>query len=697
MNQQSTREIINRIRGTKVVPGVCIVCPWHCPTEVFVRGNEVVYVRGNENAPNTTTRCVKGIASLHLTKDRDRLLDPMKKDKNGNFKKVSWDDAYSFIAEKLIDIKAKYGPEAVAYLWHLDSNEMFSFHLFTQLYGTPNWTGHGAACDQSRRLAGMMTYGHPLPTKDYENSRFIMLWGEDPLGPNQSLHENRELVEVIKRKAKLVIVDPYRNRAAEKADLWLPINPGTDGALALAMAHRIIETGAYDAEFCENYVYGLDAFAEHVREKGYTPQWAEGITGIDAKTIIDLADEFARTKPAVMDGLKGIVNYTNGFQALRTIFILNAITGNIDGPGNLILKEAGPLWVPIQIPEEEIAVPERPILSAAMGYPLAPDIPSQLFPKAVLEGDPYPLKALFFHIVNPAQSDPNTSLFRKMMAELELSVTIDIYMSETAQLSDIVLPEASFYERAEVRESLWSGPQVIMSQPAIPCMGNSKPLYEIMKGLAEKMGYGRYFEWDTWEDWAKNVVSFLPVSFEELKEKGVWHGELRYHKYREEGFQTSTDRIEIYSETLAENGYDPMPVYEEDQRVKPDSEYPFQLINAKMQYHCGTHTQNNPYLMEIEGENWAELSTQDAGELAVSDGDKVELASPIGKVTISVRVKEGLKPGIVRVVHGHGFGRTMGTVAMGKGSHVNQIFDSIVNPVSGGIGYNECKVSIRKV
>lgn len=697
MNQQSTRHIINEIRGTRVVPGVCMVCPWHCPTEVFVRDNQVVYVRGNENAPNRTTRCVKGISSIHVARDPDRLLQPMKKGKDGKFKAISWDDAFTFIAEKLQDIKEKYGPEAVAYLWHLDSNETFSQQLFAQLYGTPNWTGHGAACDQSRRLAGLTTYGHPLPTKDYENSRFIMLWGEDPLGPNQSLHENRELVEAIKRKTKLVVVDPYRTRTAEKAHVWLPINPGTDGALALAMAHRIVETGAHDAEFCENYVYGFDAFAEHVKEKGYTPQWAEGITGISAETIIELADEFARTKPAVMDGLKGIVNYSNGFQALRAIFCLNAITGNVDGPGCLILKEAGPLLPPLDIPEDKVFVPERPSLSIAMGYPLAPDIPSQLLPKAVLEGDPYPVKALFFHVVNPAMSDPNTALFRKMMAGLDLSVTIDLYMSETAQLSDIVLPEASMFERAEVRESLWSGPQVILSQPAIPCLGDSKPHYEIIRGLAEKMGFGEYFQWETWEDWARYATSFLPVSFEELKGKGVWHGELRHHKYREEGFMTSTGRVEVYSELLAENGYDPLPVYEEDHRVKPDSDYPFQLINAKMQNHCGTHTQNNPYLMEIESENWVELSTRDAGELGIVDGDRVEVASPLGKVTIAARVKEGLKPGIVRVLQGHGFGRTMGTVARGKGSHVNPIFDSRVNPVSGGIGYNECKVSVKKV
>lgn len=697
MNIQKTHEIINDIRGTKMVPGVCVICPWHCPTEVFVKDNRIEYVRGNEYAANNSTRCVKGVSSVHLADDKDRLLYPMKKDKHGRFEHISWDKAFSYIAEKLEKIKRTDGPEAVTYFWHLDSNEMFSFQLFSQLYGTPNWSGHGAACDQDRRLAAMSTYGHPLPTKDFANSRFVMLWGVDPFGPNESLHENRELAEALKKDTRLIVVDPYRSRTAEKAHLWLPIKPGTDGAMALAMAHRIVETEAYDQSFCENYIYGAEEFFNHVITNGYTPKWASEITGISEKTIIEIADEFAATKPALMDGLKGIVNYSTGLQTLRTIYILNAITGNIDGPGNLILKEAAHLDMPLSIPEEAMAVPERPILNEMMNYPLAPDIPSQLLPKAVLENDPYPVKAAFFHIINPAMSDPNTRLFEKMMGELELSVTIDVYMSETAMLSDIVLPEASFYERAEVRESLFSGPQVILSQPAIPCKGESKPLYDIMKGLAEKMGYGEYFKWDSWRDWARQMTQYLPVPFEELEEKGVWQGELRYKKYEEEGFQTSSGRIEAYSEMFQSFGYDPMPVFSEENRVKPDSEYPFQLINGKMQFHCGTHTQNNPYLMAIEGENWIELNPVDAEKLGIETGDKVELSSPIEKTIITVKLKEGLRPGIVRAVHGHGFGRKMGTTAKGKGAHINPLFDSRVNPISGGIGYNECKVKVRKI
>lgn len=698
MAEQTTREVINEIRGTKTVPGACMICPWHCPTENFVKNDRVEYVRGNEYAANATSRCVKGISSIHSSRDADRLLYPMKRNARGVHERISWDDALTQIADRLMEIKEQFGPESFCSIFHLDSNEMFTHQLFGELYGSPNLSGHGAACDQDRRLAATSTFAHPLPTKDYANSRFVMLWGADPFGPNEALHENRELLEAMKKGCRLVVVDPNRSRTAEKAHLWLPIKPGTDGAMALAMAYRIIETESYDKEFCDEWVHGFDEFAEHVLTNGYTPEWAEGITGIPKETIIQVADEFAATKSALMDGLKGLVNYTTGLDALRTIFALNVITGNVDGPGNLILKEMSVLDMPVDIPEEALTAEQKPPISEGMGYPMAPDIPTQLLPKAVLEGDPYPVKALMFHICNPAMSDPNPRLFEKMMAAVELSVTIDIYMSEVAQLSEFVLPEASTYERAEVRESMWSGPQTVFAQPAIKPLGESKPHYEIIKGLAEKMGYGEYFQWNSWEDWARKCTAYLPVSYEELKEKGVWQGELRYFKFKTDGgVPTATGKFEIYSTMFEGLGYNPLPVFTEEHRVKPDAEYPFQLINCKMQYHCGTHTQNNPYLMAIVSENYAELNTKDASRLGISDGDRVEVVSPQASVAILAKVSEAVQPGVVRVPHGHGFGRRFGSLARGKGSHINPLFETRVNPVSGGISFNECKVNIRKI
>jgi thiosulfate reductase/polysulfide reductase chain A len=324
----------------------------------------------------------------------------------------------------------------------------------------------------------------PLPTKDFLQAASSCCGDLILSAPAKSL--KARIDDGLGAGAKLIVVDPVRTHTAERAHLWLPIKPGTDGALALAMAYRIVETKSYDQAFCETYVSGFEQFAEHIQSEGYTPEWAEGITGISRETIILLADEFARTRPAVMDGLKGLVNYSNGLDAFRTLYILNAITGNVDGPGNLILKRLLLSRCRFSFLMKILLLLGAQSLSEAMGYPLAPDIPTQLLPRAVIDKEPYPVKAAFFHIINPAMSDPNTRLFEEMMSRLELSVTIDLYMTEIAQLSEIVLPGASCYEEAQVREGLWSGPQSIIPNPPFPARVN-QGRFRVMKAWPKSL------------------------------------------------------------------------------------------------------------------------------------------------------------------------------------------------------------------
>ncbi|MBI4636633.1 MAG: molybdopterin-dependent oxidoreductase [Candidatus Rokubacteria bacterium] len=690
-----TTETLARIRDAEMTPGICYVCPWTCPTEVFTRGGDVVYVRGNTRASTRGSRCVKGEASHVLAKDPNRLKHPMKRLGPNEFQRITWDEAFTLIARKLGEIKAAWGPEAVAYLWHLDPNSVFAQVFLTECYGTPNYYGHTSACEQDRRLAALTVLGHVFPVHDYEHSKFIMLLGINMLGANQSLFESRGLLQALSQGTRLVVVDPALTATAEKASEWVPIAPGTDGALLLAMAHTIVTEKLYDEPFCRQWTHGFDEFCRHVVERGYTADWAQGVTSVEAATIRRLAREFAGTKPAMIETFKGLGNYSNGLDASRVVYILNALTGQVDGPGNLILKEWAPLQPPVTVPEARKAKIGKPPLHVAMGYPLAPDLPTQLLPDAVLEGKPYPVKALFFQCTNPAMSEPNTERYLAMLRALDFSVAIDTYMSETAAECHLVLPEASFYERAEVRQSLAMPPEAILCVPALAPYHEARPVYEIVRGIAEKMGYGDLFRWDSWEEWARRIVRDLPADLETLKRTGFWSGEVRYHKYREGGFATPTGKIELASESFAKHGYNALPEYR-DRKVLPDAAYPFQLINTKFETHCNLTTQNNPILLRIRGENWAELNTEDARRLGIADGDRIEVESPRGKVGIQAKVRPGVRPGVVCVRHGHGFGHWQG-IAKGRGSHINPILDTNVNPISGGIGYNECKVRIRKV
>jgi thiosulfate reductase / polysulfide reductase chain A len=696
------------VKGAKVVKSFCYTCPWQCPTEVFVRDDRVVYHRGNPDSPNNIgSRCAKGMASWWVTQDPDRLKFPMlrtnPKGEPGRFKRISWDEAFGFIADKLQQIAKKWGPEAVAYMTHHDPNSSFMISLLVDLYGTPNVSiGHAMGCEGDRRSACLTLFGHIFPMHDFSNSRYVMLWGMNMLGANQGLWESRGLIEAKSKGCKLIVIDPNFTETAQKADEWLPIRPGTDGALALAMASVIIGENLHDKEFCERYCEGFSGFRDHLREKGYTPAWAEAITGISAETTARIAREFARSKPAMAALFKGPGYYTNGSDASRAIYILDAITGQVDRPGNLHLKDWAPIAPPVVIPAEAKRAPEKPPLAHALGYKLAPltgypvlpEIPNTRLPDAVLRDEPYPIRGIIVQATNPVMSDPNRDRMIEMFRHLELGVAVELYMSETALECDVVLPETSFYEHAEIRQGLWLAPEAILCQPAVPPVGESKPMYEIVKGIAGKMGWGKYYAYEAWEDWAAPMIANLPMSLDELKAKGFWAGSLTYDRVPK-GLPTKSGKVEIYSHSYADAGLNPYPEWKE-RTVVPDGDFPLQLTHSKLSMHCNIVTQNNPLLMEICGENWVEMNSRDALNQGIRDGEYVWVESPKDRIRIKVKVIEGIVPGCISIRHGHGFGHwATGSVAKGKGAHSNNLMDSHTNPVTGTNSYNECKVRIR--
>jgi len=693
-------EELARIKGAKVIKSFCYTCPWQCPTEVFVRDGKIVYQKGNPESPNNIgSRCAKGMASWYVTRDPDRLTHPLlrtsPKGQAPEFKRITWDEAFDFIATKLKAIAATWGPEAVALTCHHDPNTVFYRHLLGDLYGSPNaGYAHTSGCEQDRRSACLTLFGHVFPMHDFANARYVMLWGMNMLGANQGLWESRALMDAKAKGCRLVVVDPSFTETAQKADEWVPIRPGTDGAMALAMCRVIIDEKLYDEDFVNRYCHGFNGLRDHLHDKGYTPAWAEKICGIQADRIARLAREFATTKPAMSAIFKGSGYYTNGADAGRACYILDAITGEVDKPGNLHLKDWAPLAAPVVIPDSAKRKPSKPPLHVAMGYPLAPDLPNSKLPDAVIDGKPYPVKGLFVHSTNPVMSDPNRDRVVAMFRKLELAVACEIYMSETALECDIVLPETSFHEQAEVRNGMWLGPEVILCQPVVAPVGESKPPYFIVKGIAEKMGWGEHFPYTTWEDWAKLMLKDIPITLDQLKEKGFWAGEVRYGRVPQ-GLPTPSGKIEIHSKAYADAGFSAYPIYSE-RSVIPDKDYPLQLTHSKFSMHCNIVTQNNPYLMEVCGENWVEINRLDALKYGIQDGGYVTVESPKDKIVIKAKVVEGLVPGCVSVRHGHGFGHwAMGATAKGHGAHSNNLMDTHTNPITGANCYNECKVRVR--
>jgi thiosulfate reductase/polysulfide reductase chain A len=200
---------------------------------------------------------------------------------------------------------------------------------------------------------------------DFEQSKYIILWGINILEAFEGLWMVNGLIKALENGAKLVVIDPNYTQTAEKAHEWIPIKPGTDAAMALAMARVIMDEELYDKEFLENWVYGYEGFHDHLKEKGYTAEWAEPITGVSQETIIRLARELASMKPSLVETYKGPGYYVNGSDAMRAIYTLNVLLGQVDGPGNICLKEWADIAPPVRIPEEKVVQIEAEPLHVA--------------------------------------------------------------------------------------------------------------------------------------------------------------------------------------------------------------------------------------------------------------------------------------------------------------------------------------------
>ena len=497
----------------------------------------------------------------------------------------------------------------MAYTCHHDPNTVFFRHLLGDLYGSPNNYTHTSGCEQDRRAACLTLFGHVFPMHDFANSRYVILWGMNNLGANQGLWESRALIDAKKKGCKLVVVDPNFTETAQKANEWVPIRPGTDGAMALAMCRVIVDDELYDQRVRRRAIARASRAFATTCAKGLHARLGElRSAACRRRQIARLAREFAKTKPAMSAIFKGSGYYTNGADAGRACYILNALCGEVDKPGNLHLKDWAPLAAPVVIPEaaKTTAAASRPCTSP-WAIRWRRTCRTARLPDAVIDGKPYPVKALFVQSTNPVMSDPNRDRVQEMFRHLELGVAIELFMSETALECDIVLPETSFYEHAEIRNGMWLGAEVILCQPAVPPVGEAKPLYDIVKGIASKMGWGQHFPYEKWEDWGELVLKDIPMSLEELKKKGFWAGPVRYNRVPE-GLATPSGKVRDPLPGLRRRRLRPVSRSTRERTVIPDDEFPLQLTHSKFSMHCNIVTQNNPYLMEICGENWVEIN-----------------------------------------------------------------------------------------
>ena len=639
----------------------CTLCYHSCGTRVTVEDGKAIKIRGLASHPlNKGRLCPKGANALDVIYSPERLKKPLKRN-NGEFTEISWDQALNEIAEKLTRLKEQFGPQVFGLFCGsigVENLEMSTLvHLLRSGYGSPNFFSVESICYRMRIRTRQMTFGR-YPTEEPDSNLYI-LWGHNP---DQSDFPLKFFMKNnIKKGAKVVVIDPKRIPIADKADMYLRIRPGTDGALALAMMNVIIEEDLHDRDFIEKHTMGFDKLIPHV--KPYTPEWAEEATWIPADDIRELARLFANTKGAsIFQGTCTQDQTANGTQNSRAFAVLQTITGNINVPGG---------WV--TSPPPRFGHPGYSVEGEPLGgdqYPLFVDLWGRKAPYGIVtmvpESIPDKLKAFMVIGGNPLVSMPDSSRFKAAFEKLDLLFVHELFMTETAKVAQYVLPACSHLEKwgiAYTYNVCHCLPFLMLRKKCIKPIGEAWSEWRFLTELGRRLGIGDNFPWKTEEEFVSFMVEPSGFTFDYLineKPEGDFYAEKKY-EIADGFFRTPTGKIEIYSDALEQVGFNPLPSYLEPERGPERGEkafrdkYPLILSvgNRNLYY---THSQHHHVeaLRKLSPDPLAEMGPETAGKYGIKDGDPVTVETNRGQVKMKASVDERVAEGVVLVPHGWG-------------------------------------------
>jgi thiosulfate reductase/polysulfide reductase chain A len=697
------------------IPTCCNMCGGTTGVLAHVVNGQVVKLEPNAENPigvaniysdfitlkSTGARmCPKGNASIMALYDPDRVKKPLKRTGArgaGQWQEIPYGQAVQEIADRLAAIKSAHGPEKL--VWFTEDNNFIKIQeSFCNAYGTPNFLQHSNLCDVARKVAFQNTLGVGRPLPDLRNTRYMLIFGWNPMGAMKWAHLPRIINDGLANGAKLVVVDPRCSetaaRALDSGGRWVPIRPGTDGALALGMANVIIAEGLHDSDFVSNHTVGFDEFKDLAAKR--TPEWAAGITGVSAETIRTLAREVATTKPAVIDVWSGPGHHMNGTEGGRAIAMLAGLLGQVDLPGTLIIPEGrGPKFTTTPPPSP---MPPR-VDGRGTKYPFAHSSGVYVEARdAMISGQPYRPKAAVFVMQNFVFSVPNTAKNLQALNNLELIVSVDTHLSETALMSDYVIPGSVFLERTELLGQWVTFPVVTLRQQVVPPLFGQKLEYEFIQDLALKLGYGTYPFTVSYDQYLDDALrAGIDLSLSDLKRLpgATWiGGETHYRKYVADGFATPSKKFEFFSAQMLAKGLNPLPDYVPTED-RPNRTYPFYLINWKEALHTHSRTMNNRWLMEFHGENELWINADRAKALGIADGGEVIIENQYASARAKARVTERIHPSVVGMTHGFGHWG-LGPVARGKGTNDSQFVPGKAERISGMAAHKDGAVRVRK-
>ncbi|MCI5191659.1 MAG: molybdopterin oxidoreductase [Candidatus Electrothrix sp. AU1_5] len=643
----------------------CYICAGLCGQTVKVKDEIITKISGLAGDPKGGGRlCIKGANAHKNTYSAYRLKTPLIRE-NGRFRKASWEEALNLTASCL----QKFDPKTVGFHQGNDFNS-WCHDAVMAAYGTPNKVTHRQMCDNPNRIANEHCGNDKRPWIDYAHSEFILLFGINELVTSVGQRKLNLLRQAIKRGAKLVVVDPRKSETGQAATEWIPIIPGTDGAMALAMLYVLVTENLYNTTFVQDWCYGFDALQRRLlgKEDGIirTPFWAEDICGVPAATIERLAREFAAVAPAAAAlSWTGVAQVPNAVHATQAIQALNALVGSFDAPGG-----------PSLVSKRKLASPWRE------DQPLPPNNKEkfQLNSSKLWKGwipthceedvQTGRLKAMLCYFGNPVMSSSAEPCMRRAMEQLEFSCAIDCFMSNTTELCDVILPDCTYLEQSRVISDWMYESFLSLGQQAIPPMYDARSVVDIFTQLAERLGFGEYFPWKTAEEYMSNQLRGQEITLEELVQKGYFvTDEQQFYKYQEwgsfnppAGYGSSgnsvTGKYNFIHPAAEKAGLNALPdyisPYADWPELQPDADYPMIIGYFRVMEHEHTSTAWNPALMKKCGSNPVWINYLDAKQRNIADGDEVLIRSPWGEVKAKAQVTWGIRQGVLATAGGFG-------------------------------------------
>lgn len=629
-----------------------------CALQVGIAADEIVTVKGDPDGfLNKGYVCPKARASADKHSHPGRLKHPVIRKGSrgsGKWQQISWGEAIGLISDQLNKIKADVGARGVAFGQGMPKGlEHFALIRLANIFGSPNVIGMQDVCHSPREISGIHTCGF-YPIADFHHdSRVVLLWGSNPTSTNEEGQICSRLQQKLKNGADLIVVDPRKTELAAKAKHWLQIRPGTDHALALAFLHVIISENRYDKDFVDKWTHGFNALAEHV--KAFTPEKMADITWISADEIRTCAREYARAHPGAIAWGNPLEQNIHAFDISRALVCLMAVSGNLDVPGGNIQATYPPTMRLGRFVRADL-LPSKPYEMIHAHHKTISQlmtVPSTFFKKAVLDQQPYPVRALYLQGTNPLLTYADSRQTRAALMQLDFLAVADIFMTPTAALADVVLPAATQFEFNDIGH-YGLGHGFILARPKlVEPPANCWPDLKILNELGKSMTAADLW-YDNWENLLEDVVNPAGLSYSQFVEQGFLKGEEKFKKYEANGFKTPTKKVELALSRPDKLNAAALPQFNGLPEPE-DNEYPLLLTSCKSALYLHSSYRWIEKIRAKRPRPTLLIHPQTAQNYNINQDDEVVIETRIGKIRQSAQLSDGIDPRVVYANYGWWF------------------------------------------